>query len=78
MDVTYEKVLNRVVLCMVISESFIAASLVLNAAQGLVELDITILNNTLSMTTLLGLMGYCLATLLGLWLVISILRSGKL
>jgi ubiquinone biosynthesis protein len=78
MDEKFEKGLNRVVLGMVISASLIAAALVLNAAQGLVELDITILNHTLSMTTLLGLMGYCLATLLGLWLVISILRSGKL
>ncbi len=77
-DDKFEKGLNRLVLGMVISASLIAAALVLNAAQGLMEFNVTLLGHTLSMTTLLGLMGYCLATLLGLWLVISIFRSGKL
>jgi ubiquinone biosynthesis protein len=78
MDDKLEKGLNRLVLGMVVSASLIAAALVLNAAQGLLEFNITLLNHTLSMTTLLGLMGYCLATFLGVWLVISIFRSGKL
>ncbi|MEK6194734.1 MAG: AarF/ABC1/UbiB kinase family protein, partial [Deltaproteobacteria bacterium] len=78
MDDKFEKGLNRLVLGMVISASLIAAALVLNAAQGLMEFNITLFSHTLSMTTLLGLMGYCLATILGLLLVISIFRSGKL
>ncbi len=78
MDEKFEKGLNRLVLGIVISASLIAAALVLNAAQGLMEFNITLLGHTLSMTTLLGLMGYCLATFLGLWLVLSIFRSGKL
>jgi ubiquinone biosynthesis protein len=78
MDDKFEKGLNRLVLGMVTSASLIAAALVLNAAQGLMEFNITLFSHTLSMTTLLGLMGYCLATILGLLLVISIFRSGKL
>jgi len=78
LDDKFEKGLNRLVLGMVISASLIAAAFVLNAAQSLIEFNITLLGKTLSMTTLLGLMGYCLATFLGLWLIISIFRSGKL
>jgi ubiquinone biosynthesis protein len=33
---------------------------------------------TFSITELLGLGGYVIATFLGLWLVFSIIRSGKL
>jgi ubiquinone biosynthesis protein len=31
-----------------------------------------------SLTFLLGITSYCIATLLGLWLIISIFRSGKM
>jgi ubiquinone biosynthesis protein len=34
--------------------------------------------HTISVTALLGLTGYSLATVLGLWLIISIFRSGKM
>jgi ubiquinone biosynthesis protein len=33
---------------------------------------------SLSLTAVLGVVGYCIATVLGLWLIISIFRSGKL
>jgi ubiquinone biosynthesis protein len=32
----------------------------------------------ISITALFGLVGYVVATILGLWLIISIFRSGKL
>ena len=43
MDDKLEKGLNRLVLGMVISASLIAAALVLNASQGLMEFNITLL-----------------------------------
>jgi ubiquinone biosynthesis protein len=34
--------------------------------------------HTISITSLLGIIGYSMATVLGVWLIISIMRSGKL
>jgi ubiquinone biosynthesis protein len=34
--------------------------------------------HTISITALLGLLGYSLATVLGFWLIISIFRSGRM
>ena len=78
LDDKIEKGINRFILGMVISASLIAAALVLNSARGPLAFTVTLWGHTLSMTTLLGLMGYCLATFLGLWLMLSIWRSGKL
>ncbi|MDZ7582491.1 MAG: hypothetical protein U5R30_18390 [Deltaproteobacteria bacterium] len=33
---------------------------------------------TISITALLGIIGYSMATVLGFWLIISIMRSGKM
>ena len=73
-----EKGVNRLIVGLVISASLVAAALVLNAAQGAMELRLSLLGYTVSLTILLGLVGYSLATVLGLWLIVSILRSGKL
>ena len=78
MDLKFEKGVNRFTLGLVISASLIAAALVLNAAGRLPEFTVTLWGQTISMTTLFGLIGYSLATVLGLWLIISIFRSGKL
>lgn len=78
MDEKIEKSVNRMVVGLVVSASLIAAALVLNASQGMLTFNITLLGHTLSLTTLLGILGYSMATFLGLWLVISIFRSGKL
>jgi len=78
MAARFEKGVNRLTLGLVISASLIAASLVLNAARNSFELNIMLLGQKVSMTTIFGLAGYSLATVLGLWLVISIFRSGKL
>jgi ubiquinone biosynthesis protein len=73
-----ERGINRLTVGLVISASLIAGSLVLNSSQKLMEFTITFYGvHTVSITALLGLLGYSLATLLGFWLIISIFRSGK-
>jgi len=78
MDLKFEKGVNRFTVGLVIAASLIAAALVLNAAGRLPEFTVTLWGQTISMTTLFGLIGYGFATVLGLWLIISIFRSGKL
>ena len=78
LDDKFERSLNRLVVGLVISASLIAAALVLNATSGHLALNIKLFGYTLPLTTLLGIIGYSMATLLGLWLVISIFRSGRL
>ena len=63
-----------------VSASIIAASLILNSTAPdalAIEIDLFGLQ-TIPITQLLGLTGYCIATILGLWLIFSIIRSGKL
>lgn len=78
LDDKFERSLNRLVVGLVISASLIAAALVLNATSGQLALNIKLLGYTLPLTTLLGIVGYSMATVLGLWLVLSIFRSGRL
>ncbi|CAB1083251.1 ABC1 family protein [Olavius algarvensis Delta 1 endosymbiont] len=76
--VRIERGINRLTVGLVISASLIAGSLVLNSSQKLLEFKVNLLGvHTVSITALLGLLGYTLATLLGFWLIISIFRSGK-
>jgi ubiquinone biosynthesis protein len=78
-DNKIEKGVNRLTVGLVISASIIAGSLVLNSSQRVVELQINFFGlHTVSVTALLGLTGYTIATILGIWLIISILRSGKM
>lgn len=75
----FEAGLNRLTIGLVISASLIAASLILNSSQKMLVFQIDFLGlESVSITQLLGLTGYCIATVLGLWLVFSIFRSGKL
>ncbi len=77
--VRIERGINRLTVGLVISASLIAGSLVLNSSQKLLEFTVDFLGGqTISITALLGLLGYSLATVLGFWLVISIFRSGKM
>jgi ubiquinone biosynthesis protein len=77
--VRIERGINRLTVGLVISASLIAGSLVLNSSERLMEFTITFYGvHTVSITALLGLLGYTLATLLGFWLIISIFRSGKM
>ena len=74
-----EKGINRLTVGLVISASLIAGSLVLNSSQKLMEFTINFYGaHTVSVTALLGLLGYTLATMLGFWLIVSIFRSGKM
>lgn len=75
----FERGLNRLTVGLVVSASLIAASLILNSAKEVLPLELGRLGlGTIDITDLLGLTGYCIATFLGVWLVVSIIRSGKL
>ncbi|UCG14233.1 MAG: AarF/ABC1/UbiB kinase family protein [Deltaproteobacteria bacterium] len=79
LDMKLEKGLNRLTVGLVISASIVAAALVLNSAQKVLVLSLKFLGlETVSLTALLGVLGYIIATILGVWLIISIYRSGKL
>jgi len=78
-SIRIERGINRLTVGLVISASLIAGSLVLNSSQKLMEFTVIFYGvHTVSITALLGLLGYSLATLLGFWLIISIFRSGKM
>ena len=78
-DISFEKSLNRLVVGLVISASIIAAAVVLNSVQKGLVFEIEFLGlEAVSITGILGLFGYVIATVLGIWLIISIYRSGKL
>jgi ubiquinone biosynthesis protein len=79
LDSRLEKGVNRLTVGMVISASLIAAALVLNSSQRLADIAINFFGiKTVPLTALFGLTGYAIATILGMWLVINICRSGKL
>jgi ubiquinone biosynthesis protein len=78
-DTNFEKGVNRLTIGMIISASIIAAAMVLNSAQKVMEFELNFFGlKTISITTILGMVGYSIATVLGLWLIIVIFRSGKL
>ena len=78
-DTKLEKGINRLTVGMVISASLVAASLILNSSQKVMEFTIEFYGtHVVSVTALLGLVGYSMATVLGFWLIISIFRSGKM
>jgi ubiquinone biosynthesis protein len=78
-DQKFEKGVNRLTVGMVISASTIAAALILNSSQKVFEISIDFFGvQTVSITSLLGITGYVIATILGVWLIISIFRSGRM
>ena len=79
LDIKFEKGLNRLTVGLVISASIIAAAMVLNSAQKVLVFNVEFLGlGPVSLTTILGIVGYVIATVLGVWLIVSIYRSGKL
>jgi ubiquinone biosynthesis protein len=75
----FERSVNRLVIGLIVSASTIAAALILNSDQTVIQFQVRLLGyQSLSLTAVLGVVGYCIATVLGLWLIISIFRSGKL
>lgn len=78
-DQKLERGINRLTVGAVISASTIAASLILNSSQKVAEFELPFFGQpTLSITAVLGITGYVIATLLGIWLIVSIFRSGRL
>jgi ubiquinone biosynthesis protein len=74
-----EKGINRLIVGLIISASTIAGALILNSSQNVLVFSMELFGGiSLSLTQLLGLMGYTIATVLGFWLIWSIIRSGKL
>jgi ubiquinone biosynthesis protein len=79
LDISLEKSLNRLVVGLLISTSIIAAAVVLNSAQEVVAFEIEFFGlQAVSFTGVLGFFGYVIATVLGIWLVVSIYCSRKL
>jgi ubiquinone biosynthesis protein len=75
----FENGINRLTLGLVVAASLIAAALILNSTRKVMVFSIHFFGvQTVSVTDILGLSGYVIATLLGLWLVFSIIRSGKM
>ena len=74
----FERGINRLTLGLVVAASLIAAALILNSTRKVLHFEVDFFGvQTLSVTDVLGFSGYLIATFLGLWLVFSIVRSGK-
>lgn len=79
LDDKIEKGINRLTIGIIVSASVIAGSLILNSSQKVMEFTVNFFGlHTISITSLLGITGYSMATVLGFWLIISIIRSGKM
>ncbi len=79
LDDKIEKGMNRLTIGIIVSASVIAGSLILNSSQKIMEFTVNFFGlHTVSITSLLGITGYSMATVLGFWLIISIIRSGKM
>ncbi len=74
-----ERSLNRLILGIVLAASIIAGALVLDASEKIFIFTVNFMGNqSFALTSLLGLLGYTIATVLGIWLIISIFRSGRM
>jgi ubiquinone biosynthesis protein len=79
LDAQLEKGVNRLTVGMIIAASIVAAAMILNSAQKVLEFNVDFFGlQTISLTAVFGLLGYIIATILGVWLIVSILRSGRL
>ncbi len=73
-----EKGINRITLGLIVSASIVAAAMILNSGQKVLDFTVNFLGlSSISLTAILGISGYAIATLLGVLLIVSILRSGK-
>jgi ubiquinone biosynthesis protein len=74
-----EKGINRFTIGVIIAASTIAGALVLNAPNKVLSINFELFGlGPITITEILGITGYTIATILGLWLMYSIFRSGKL
>ena len=75
----FVKGVNRLTIGLIISASLIAGAMILNATQKLFVFTVNIFGiQEISLTAILGVTGYVIATVLGVWLVVVVFRSGKL
>jgi ubiquinone biosynthesis protein len=73
-----EKGVNRMTVGLIIAASIVAGSLILNSTKKFMTFTVDFWGiETITITELLGLGGYCIATVLGIWLVLNIFRSGR-
>ena len=78
-SVKFEKAVNRVIVGVIISASTIAGALILNSSQKVLEFTVPMFGGqTVTITGVLGITAYTIATVLGLWLIVCIIRSGKM
>jgi ubiquinone biosynthesis protein len=74
-----EKAVNRFTVAIVVCASIIAASVVFISTEKIMVLNVRLFGiQSISLTALLGLVGYGIATVLGIWLIVSIIRSGRM
>ena len=79
MSSQFVKGINRLIIGLVISASLIAGAMVLNASQKPFVFTVNFFGGQkISLTALLGVTGYVVASFLGIWLIIMIVRSRKL
>lgn len=79
MSARFVKSINRLIIGLVISASLIAGAMVLNASQHLFVFTVNPFGGQkISLTAVLGVTGYVVASVLGVWLIIMIFRSRKL
>jgi ubiquinone biosynthesis protein len=69
--------INRITMGIVISASIIGSALVISSGAEVLPVTIAGLGKV-SLTTLIGLLGFTISSILSIWLVISIIRSDKL
>jgi len=73
-----ERGINRLILGILIAASIIAGAAAFDASEKIFIFNVEFMGErTVSLTSLLGLSGYTIATFLGVWLIISIIRSGR-
>jgi len=75
----FVKGINRLIIGLIISASLIAGAMVLDASQQVFVFTVNIFGfQQVSLTAILGLTGYVIATVLGIWLIYTIFKSRKL
>jgi len=76
-DNDFGRAVNRLTVGLIISATLIGAAQIISSQNNIAMVSLPF-GVEISITTLLGLFGYNLATVLGIWLIISIFKAGKL
>lgn len=78
LDKDFGNAASRISLGMLIGSSLISAAWILSSNSQILPIDIPSLGlYNVSLTTVLGLIGYAIASVLGIWLIFYILGQGK-